>query len=358
MMKLTTKAIALMGFAYFACTSYASSRALEGSNLTTKYDFTKIMRNDIIIEHSFYQDGIYAGIPRSILDKISNIYPYGLKKGEKISILYTCDFDMLADNKTSCDDILYAKLELSNATKEIFLFEYKHGQKDYYLHDKLYAEERFLKAPIDMSKTRVSSNFGVRTHPISKRRKAHNGVDFAAPTGTKIYAAADGVITKRYRSRSGGNLIEINHGDYITVYMHQSRFARGLEVGSYVQRGQLIGYVGSTGFSTGPHLHYELREAKTRKAVNPFKMTPTAQSNKLIEVSYEEFDARQRHLRFIHGLTETMLNGQNRQASTTFYTNNTISEKMIHTSNQFLFSQNMTIFDIVVKERPITLERG
>ncbi|MEM6603927.1 MAG: M23 family metallopeptidase, partial [Pseudomonadota bacterium] len=123
-----------------------------------------------------------------------------------------------------------------------------------------------MRTPIDGA--RISSNYGMRRHPVLGYSKMHRGVDFAAPTGTPIYAAGDGVVTKKYRSRTYGNYIRLRHtGQYSTAYAHLSRFRRGIGVGSSVKQGQVIGYVGNTGRSTGPHLHYEV--LKNGKQINP-----------------------------------------------------------------------------------------
>ena len=119
-----------------------------------------------------------------------------------------------------------------------------------------------------MKFTRISSTFGSRRHPIHGSWRNHNGVDYAAPTGTPIHATADGVVEYIGAQRGYGNTIILkHHSNYSTLYAHQSRFAKGLRKGDRVEQGQLIGYVGSTGWSTGPHLHYEFRIAG--KPVDP-----------------------------------------------------------------------------------------
>ncbi len=326
------------------------------SPLIAERTFTKILRNDIIIKNSFYTDGLQAGTPKIILDKVFDAYSWKVRRGDQVSVLYLCDYSRSTGDRLSCDDILYVKVEQGDKLKEIVLFEHEDGRKHHYASDEIKVKERFLKAPLDMSKARVSSNFGVRVHPISKKRKPHNGVDFAAPTGTKIYAAADGVITKRHRSRSAGNLIEIDHGDYITVYMHQNRFAKGLKVGSRVQQGQLIGYVGTTGFSTGPHLHYELRRAENRAAVDPFEVAAIFVENNT-GVNPEKFNNRMRRLKFIHGATAKNVPWTPQEILMSLYTETpaTVMLKSKQFLPKSLFSQGVTTLDVSVKERPIML---
>lgn len=128
----------------------------------------------------------------------------------------------------------------------------------------------FLRNPIKFS--RISSTFGMRMHPIHKRWTGHKGVDYAAPTGTPIHATADGVVEFAGRQNGYGNVVILQHaGKYSTLYAHQSRIAPGLKKGDRVSQGQVIGYVGSTGWATGPHLHYEFRIAGT--PVDPLSVT-------------------------------------------------------------------------------------
>ncbi len=145
----------------------------------------------------------------------------------------------------------------------------------YYSFDGKSLKKAFLKSPLEFS--RISSGFSMRRHPISGKWKAHKGVDFAAVTGTPIRAAADGVIQFVGAQGGYGNVVEIKHwGNYSTAYAHMSRFAKGLRKGAKVSQGELIGYVGSTGWSTGPHLHYEFRVSGVAR--DPLKVDmPTAQ---------------------------------------------------------------------------------
>ena len=145
----------------------------------------------------------------------------------------------------------------------------------YYSFDGKSLKKAFLKSPLEFS--RISSGFSMRRHPISGKWRAHKGVDFAAVTGTPIRAAADGVIQFVGAQGGYGNVVEIKHwGNYSTAYAHMSRFAKGMRKGMKVSQGETIGYVGSTGWSTGPHLHYEFRISDVAR--DPLKVDmPTAQ---------------------------------------------------------------------------------
>jgi murein DD-endopeptidase MepM/ murein hydrolase activator NlpD len=140
---------------------------------------------------------------------------------------------------------------------------------DFYKEDGSNIKKALLRTPINGA--RISSSFGMRRHPILGYSKFHGGVDFAAPKGTPIYAAGDGRITRRSYDRFNGNLIRIKHNStYATGYAHMSKFAANLRIGSRVKQGQVIGYVGTTGRSTGNHLHYEI--VKNGKKVDPVKV--------------------------------------------------------------------------------------
>ena len=151
---------------------------------------------------------------------------------------------------------------------EYFLFV-SEGFKDYFNREGKNVKKSILKTPLDGAK--ISSSFGMRKHPISGFNKMHKGVDFAAPTGTPILASGDGLVVRAQWCGGGGNCVKIKHNRvYQTVYAHMSKFARGIKKGARVKQGQIIGYVGSTGLSTGPHLHYEVIE--NGKKINSQKL--------------------------------------------------------------------------------------
>ncbi|BCL75419.1 hypothetical protein JHS3_11550 [Jeongeupia sp. HS-3] len=179
-----------------------------------------------------------------------------LAPGSKYSVLYESFQQDGLSVRTG--RVLAASLNDGKALKRTFWFQPANQPGAYYAEDGSSTSSRFLRYPTDFS--HVSSSFGMRFHPILKRAIGHEGVDLAAPSGTPIYAAGDGKLIKYGREGAYGNMAEIRHdGRYQTVYAHMSKFASGLKAGSTVSKGQLIGYVGSTGRSTGPHLHYEFR---------------------------------------------------------------------------------------------------
>ncbi len=165
--------------------------------------------------------------------------------------------------------VLYAALSLSGKTIELYGFAREDGRTEFYNPKGENTRKALLRTPIDGA--RISSKFGMRKHPILGYSKMHKGVDFAAPQGTPVFAAGDGVVTKAGRFGAYGKYVQIKHGSgYATAYAHLSRFAKGLKSGSKVRQGQVIAYVGSTGRSTGPHLHFEVLKGGSQ--INPVKV--------------------------------------------------------------------------------------
>ena len=156
--------------------------------------------------------------------------------------------------------IVSAEFVNDGRTYHAVLFRDGEGNEGYYSLDGSNRAKAFLRSPVEFS--RVSSGFGSRFHPIFKNWRAHTGVDFAAPRGTRVLASADGTVVSAGVRGGYGNAVEIRHGGGITtLYGHLSGFAAGVRAGTRVQQGQPIGYVGATGFATGPHLHYEFKIA-------------------------------------------------------------------------------------------------
>lgn len=173
-------------------------------------------------------------------------------------------------------DLLYARLTLNGRELEGYRFAPPDGMVDFYDRTGKSLRKFLLRTPVDGA--RLSSRFGPRRHPILGYNRMHKGIDFAAPTGTPIYAAGGGRVVAAGRNGGYGNYIRIEHnGEYATAYAHLSRFAKGISPGRRVQQGQVIGFVGSTGASTGPHLHYEVLKAGSQ--INPLgiKYPPSTQ---------------------------------------------------------------------------------
>lgn len=204
---------------------------------------------------------------------LSNIYGwsidfFSLNKDDEFRVIYEQEY---VDGKELDNfDILAASFRYSDSTYYAIPFE-QNGEKLYYGATGESLEGVFLKAPLDFY--RITSRFtNSRFHPVLRRYRAHHGVDYAAPTGTPVYAIGNGkVIAKGYQAKGGGNYIKIRHNSiYETTYMHLSRFAKGIKVGSTVKQKEVIGYVGSTGLSTGPHLDFRVYE--NGKPINPLSI--------------------------------------------------------------------------------------
>ena len=190
---------------------------------------------------------------------------FGIQKGDEFRLIYEQEY--VEESPLNNFRIRAASFRASDSTYYAIPF-IQEGEELYYSEKGNSLEGAFLKAPLDYY--RISSRFtGSRYHPVLKRYRAHHGVDYAAPTGTPVYAIGSGkVIDKGYQANGGGNYVKIRHNStYTTTYMHLSRFAKGLKVGDIVAQKEVIGYVGSTGLSTGPHLDFRVYE--NGKPVNP-----------------------------------------------------------------------------------------
>ncbi|MBC3869987.1 M23 family metallopeptidase [Undibacterium oligocarboniphilum] len=185
-----------------------------------------------------------------------------LQRGDQFNVVYESFWQNGQLVKTG--RVLAGEFTNAGKTYQSVWFDEAGGQGGYYTFDGKSLKKAFLKSPLKF--TRISSGFSMRMHPILGVWKAHQGVDFAAPTGTPIRASGDGVVEMAGKSNGYGNLIVIKHwGAYSTAYGHMSAFAPGIHKGSHVSQGDVIGYVGSTGWATGPHLHYEFRVSNQPK---------------------------------------------------------------------------------------------
>ena len=234
----------------------------------------EIDSKEFIISSSLYSDGIKAGIPLPILTQAIKLYSFDIdfqrdiKKNTKLRISFE-KFYNLKRKKKKYENIEYINLIIENKELEYFLFKTDEGFYDYFNSNGKNVKKSLLKTPIDGA--RLSSNFGMRKHPILGYNKLHKGVDFAAKSGTPIYAGGNGVIEFAGNNGGYGKYIRIRHNnEYKTAYAHLSKFNKGITKGARVNQGNIIGFVGSTGNSTGPHLHYEI--IYQTKQINPMKM--------------------------------------------------------------------------------------
>lgn len=213
------------------------------------------------IDSSLFVASQRAGLDDSLTMRLAQIFQWDIdfvldiRKGDEFYVLYEERY--LDDKFIGYGDILAA--EFVNQKQSYRAVEYvgEDGRAGYFNPDGKNMRKAFLRAPVEFS--RISSNFNLRRkHPLYNRTMPHRGIDYAAPTGTPILAAGDGRIQAASKSNANGNYIVLQHGEqFVTKYLHLSRFARGIRAGGRVEQGQIIGYVGSTGAATGPHLHYE-----------------------------------------------------------------------------------------------------
>tara|TARA_Y100001936_G_C15833780_1_gene538178 strand:- start:154 stop:807 length:654 start_codon:yes stop_codon:yes gene_type:complete len=190
-------------------------------------------------------------------------------------------------------DIIFSNLNTQGNDLNLYKFEFMKKEIDYFDENGKSMRKTLMKTPINGA--RLSSSFGKRKHPILGYTKMHLGTDFAAPTGTPIMASGDGIITKAKWCGGGGNCVKIKHNSvYQTVYAHMSKFGRGIKKGVRVKQGQIIGYVGSTGLSTGPHLHYEViengKKINSQKLKLPSGRTLKGKERKNFEVNKIKID--------------------------------------------------------------------
>ena len=191
-----------------------------------------------------------------------------IKKNTVVSISYEKTYVENASD-FSIGDIDYAKIEIGKNTLEYFKFLTNEGFIDYFNREGKNVKKSILKTPLDGAK--ISSNFGMRKHPISGFNKMHKGIDFAAPIGTPIYAGGNGIVEYVGTNGGYGKYIRIRHNnEYKTAYAHLNSYKKGISKGVRVNQGEVIGYVGNTGRSTGPHLHYEI--IYQNKQINPLTL--------------------------------------------------------------------------------------
>ena len=249
------------------------SRNLVSNKFDTKKIITNLNKRVVFkegkIKSSLYKTASNLGIEANIIVSFADIYGFqidfqrDIRKNDIFQIMYEV-FEDDNGKKFQTGKIIYADLVLRGQSIPFYYFG-KKGSEGHFDPSGKSAKKALMKTPINGA--RLSSPFGMRKHPIDGFNKMHKGTDFAAPEGTPIMASGDGVIIRAKWCGGGGNCIKIKHNStYSTVYAHMSKFAYGIKTGLRVKQGQIIGYVGSTGKSTGPHLHYEV--IKNGKRIN------------------------------------------------------------------------------------------
>ena len=273
-----------------------------------KENLLQLYKKEVVIKgeinNNLYSAAVEAGIEPNIIIEFARIYGFevdfqrDIRKGDWFEILYERFED---DNEVVKDTgkIIYASMYVNGEEINLYNFRFKNETGYYDLKGKSIVKS-LMKTPINGA--RLSSSFGMRKHPIKGYNKMHKGTDFAAPSGTPIMASGSGTITRARWCGGGGNCIKIKHNStYETIYAHMKNYARGIKEGKKVKQGQVIGYVGSTGLSTGPHLHYEVivngKKVNSQRLKLPSGKILKGDSRKEFEVKRIKIDIKLSELR-------------------------------------------------------------
>ena len=264
----------------------------------------EIVYKETIISSSLYDSAVRVNISPSIIVEFARLYGFQIDfqrdiwKDDSFQIIYE---EFVNENNKIVDtgEIIFANLNLQNNNFQLYKYEYDKDKIDYFDENGKSVKKTLMKTPINGA--RLSSSYGKRKHPILGYTKMHTGTDFAAPTGTPIMASGDGKVIKAGWCGGGGNCVKIKHNStYQTVYAHMSKFGRGIKKGVRVKQGQIIGYVGSTGMSTGPHLHYEVivngKKVNSQKLKLPSGKILKGESRKDFEVAKIKIDVLKSNL--------------------------------------------------------------
>ena len=251
-----------------------ASGDFKSRDVSAEFKFDRVTVKSTI-ENSLYLDANRLGAPDKVIQQFANIYEYSvdfqrdIQPGDSFEMFFEVARDHRGDI-IKAGDLLYTSFSPRGKTSSYYLYEDAKGRENFYDESGKTAKRKLRATPVNGA--RLSGRFGKRKHPILGYVRTHKGVDFAAPRGTPILAAGSGTVERANRFGSFGNYIRIRHSDgYKTAYAHLSKFARGVKAGAYVRQDQVIGYVGTTGRSTGPHLHYEVHH--NGKAINPRRLS-------------------------------------------------------------------------------------
>lgn len=238
---------------------------------------TEVMMRAGTVDSSLFAATDAAGVPDAVAVQIADIFAGDvdfhreLRRGDRFSVVYEQFF--LGGREVHAGRVLAAEFVNQGRRLRAVYYARAQGGSGYYAPDGSNLRKAFLRSPLEY--TRISSGFGMRRHPFLRSWRAHTGIDYAAPTGTRVRSAGDGVVEFAGRKGGYGNAVIVRHrGEYSTLYGHMSRFAPGMHRGVRVAQGDIVGYVGSTGWATGPHLHYEFRVAG--RARNPYSIAMPA----------------------------------------------------------------------------------
>ena len=272
-------------------------------NFTVKENILQLYKKEVIVKkvisNNLYSSAVSSGVEPNIIIEFARIFGFevdfqrDIRKGDWFEILY----EKFEDDNNKVRDtgkIIYASMYVNGEEINLYNFKYK-NEEDYYDIKGKSITKSLMKTPINGA--RLSSSFGMRKHPILGYNKMHKGTDFAAPSGTPIMASGSGTVTRARWCGGGGNCVKIKHNStYETIYAHMRAFAKGIKEGRKVKQGQIIGYVGSTGLSTGPHLHYEVvvngKKVNSQKLKLPSGKTLKGDERKQFELDRIKIDLK------------------------------------------------------------------
>ena len=306
--KLDNKSNSLVNFVYpINNTTSVEIRKSQNNfeiieNILQLYKEEVVIKN--IIKNNLYSSAVDSGIEPNIIIEFARIFGFevdfqrDIRQEDWFEILYERFVD---DNNKVRDTgkIIYASMYVNGEEINLYNFNYKNEEDFYDIKGKSITKS-LMKTPINGA--RLSSSFGMRKHPILGYNKMHRGTDFAAPSGTPIMASGSGTVTRARWCGGGGNCVKIKHNStYETIYAHMKAFAKGIKEGRKVKQGQIIGYVGSTGLSTGPHLHYEVivngKKVNSQKLKLPSGKILKGEERKQFELDRIKIDLKLGNLR-------------------------------------------------------------
>ena len=306
--KLEDGSITIVNFLYpINNTTSVEVRKVQ-NNFTVKENILQLYKKEVVVKkvitNNLYSSAVSSGIEPNIIVEFARVFGFevdfqrDIRKGDWFEILY----EKFEDDNNKVRDtgkIIYASMYVNGEEINLYNFKYK-NEEDYYDIKGKSITKSLMKTPINGA--RLSSSFGMRKHPILGYNKMHRGTDFAAPSGTPIMASGSGTVTRARWCGGGGNCVKIKHNStYETIYAHMKSFAKGIKEGRKVKQGQIIGYVGSTGLSTGPHLHYEVvvngKKVNSQKLKLPSGKTLKGDERKQFELDRIKIDLKLAELR-------------------------------------------------------------
>ena len=306
--KINNNSNTLVNFVYPVNNTISVEIRKFHDNFQVKENVLKLNKKEIviknIIKNNLYSSAMEASIEPNIIIEFARIFGFevdfqrDIRKGDWFEILY----ERFEDDNNKVRDtgkIIYASMFVNGEEINLYNFNYNNKEDFYDLKGKSITKS-LMKTPINGA--RLSSSFGMRKHPILGYNKMHRGTDFAAPSGTPIMASGSGTVTRARWCGGGGNCVKIKHNStYETIYAHMKAFAKGIKEGKKVKQGQIIGYVGSTGLSTGPHLHYEVvvngKKVNSQKLKLPSGKILKGEERKQFELDRIKIDLKLAELR-------------------------------------------------------------